>query len=188
MSLVTDVQLSGLVELQAPTPHEFPITETVVSSAVLYGTLQARAVNLFTQRTWQSNNPNWGSEPDESGETDAEYNDIAYPVQTANYGTVTEKWALVFTGASTFSIVGESLGVIGQGSTSGDTAPINPMTDTPYFVLDGEGWGSGWATGNAVRFDTQGALAPLWIARTVKPGQGTVENDSFELQIRGDAD
>ncbi len=188
MSLVTDVQLSGLVELQAPTPHEFPITETVVSSAVLYGTLQARAVNLFTQRTWQSNSPNWGSEPDESGETDAEYNDIAYPVQTANYGTVTEKWALVFTGTNTFSIVGESLGVIGQGTTSGDTAPINPMTNTPYFVLDGEGWGSGWATGNAVRFDTQGALAPLWIARTVKPGQGTVENDSFELQIRGDAD
>jgi len=188
MSLVTDVQLSGLLELQAPIPHEFPAEETAVSSAVLYGTLRARALNLFTQRTWQSNNPNWGSEPDESGETDAEYNDIAYPVQTANYGTVTEKWALVFTGASTFSIVGESLGVIGQGSTSGDTAPINPMTDTPYFVLDGEGWGSGWATGNAVRFDTQGALAPLWIARTVKPGQGTVENDSFELQIRGDAD
>ncbi|MBT13314.1 MAG: hypothetical protein CMI02_14910 [Oceanospirillaceae bacterium] len=188
MSLVTDVQLSGLVELQAPTPHDFPATETVVSSAVLYGNLQARAVNLFTQRTWQSNNPNWGSEPDQSGQTDAEYNDIAYPVQAANYGTVTEKWALVFTGTSTFNIVGESLGVIGQGSTSGDTAPINPMTNTPYFILDGDGWGSGWATGNAVRFDTQGALAPLWIARTVKPGQGTVENDSFELQLRGDAD
>lgn len=188
MSLVTDVQLSGLVELQADIPHVFPAEETVVSSAVLYGTLQARALNLFTQRTWQSNNPNWTSDPDASGETDAEYNDVAYPVQTANFGTVTEKWALVFTGTSTFNIVGQSLGVIGQGSVSGDTAPINPMTGTPYFILDGEGWGSGWASGNAVRFDTQGALAPLWIARTVLPGRGTVENDSFELQIRGDAD
>ena len=83
---------------------------------------------------------------------------------------------------------GETLGIIGQGSTGSDAAPVNPMTETPYFVLDSDGWGDGWSTGNAVRFNTEGALAPLWMARTVKPGQGTVENDSFELQIRGDAD
>ncbi|HCA6786109.1 TPA: hypothetical protein MXV52_006785, partial [Pseudomonas aeruginosa] len=57
-----------------------------------------------------------------------------------------------------------------------------------YFTIRKEGWGSGWAAGNAVRFNTDSCLGPMWIVRTVLSGKGTVEDDEFHLQIRGDAD
>ena len=77
---------------------------------------------------------------------------------------------------------------IATGTTAADCVPINPQTGTPYFTIRKEGWGTGWAAANAVRFNTDSALGPVWIARTVLSGQGTVEDDEFRLQIRGDAD
>ncbi|MNY64045.1 hypothetical protein D3C86_2010930 [compost metagenome] len=85
-------------------------------------------------------------------------------------------------------MVEEQLGVITTGTTSSDCAPINPATGAPYFTILAAGWGSGWAAGNAVRFNTDSCLGPLWIVRTVLSGQGVVEDDQFRIQIRGDAD
>jgi len=95
---------------------------------------------------------------------------------------------LVFTSAASFQIVEEKLGIIGAGSTATDTAPTNPETGTPYWTVLADGWGSGWSTGNVLRFDTEGALAPLWMVRTTLAGVGTRQDDHFTLQIRGDAD
>ena len=94
----------------------------------------------------------------------------------------------MFTSASQFQVVEEKLGVVSTGSTSQDCAPINPETGQPYFTIRAAGWGSGWAAGNAVRFNTDSCLGPLWMARTVLSGQGTVDDDQFKIQIRGDAD
>jgi len=74
------------------------------------------------------------------------------------------------------------------GNTSADCSPINPATGFPYFTLPATGWGSGWVAGNALRFNTVGALFPVWIVRTVQQGPETVINDSFTLLIRGDVD
>ncbi|WP_230459904.1 hypothetical protein, partial [Sansalvadorimonas verongulae] len=76
----------------------------------------------------------------------------------------------------------------GAGSIASDTTPNNPETGTPYWTIEAEGWGSGWATGNVLRFNTEGALAPLWLVRTTLAGQGTRQDDQFTLQVRGDAD
>lgn len=186
MSLITDVQLNGSITLQTASAHDFPAGATV-SSALLFGDLQSNVTNQFTQRTWNSSNPNWGTAPDSSGTTSAQYNSVAYPIEVANHGAVEEKWALIFSDTSNFSIVSESRGVIGSGNISTDCAPINPETTTPYFTVRKDGWGSGWATANVLRFDTLGALAPFWIARTVVPGQGTTSSDSFTLSPRGDS-
>lgn len=186
MSLITDVQISGQLTLQQASAHVFPVG-TSVSSAVLFGDLQSDVINTFDQQTWSYNNPNWGASADSSGPANAEYNDIAYPLQVANFGAVEEKWALVFTSSTAFSIVAKNRGVIGTGNTAVDCAPINPMTSTPYFKILAAGWGSGWATGNVLRFDTVAALAPFWIARTVTPGTGVTASDSFTLSPRGDS-
>ncbi|MNG29102.1 hypothetical protein D3C84_1144720 [compost metagenome] len=85
-------------------------------------------------------------------------------------------------------MVEEKLGVIANGNTSEDCSPINPATGVPYFTIRAAGWGTGWAAGNAVRFNTDSCLGPLWIVRTVLSGQGAVEDDQFRIQIRGDAD
>ncbi|MGV8604910.1 hypothetical protein, partial [Pseudomonas aeruginosa] len=52
------------------------------------------------------------------------------------------------------------------------------------FTIRTEGWGSGWAGGNAVRVNTDSSLEPKWLVRTGLSGKGTVEDGEFHLQIR----
>ena len=92
------------------------------------------------------------------------------------------------TNTTAFNVIGEHVGVIATGTTSTETAPINPATGKPYFTIAAMGWGSGWAAGNVLRFNTIGALFPVWVVRTIQQGPETVTNDSFTLLIRGDVD
>ena len=73
-------------------------------------------------------------------------------------------------------------------SDGGREEVINPATGEPYFTLRATGWGGGWAAGNVLRFNTVGALFPVWVVRTIQQGPETVPNDSFTLLIRGDVD
>jgi len=187
MTLCTEVQISGDLELASPVPWDLPANETTVSSAVSWGDLQSRYHHWFTQKAWSTGAPNWTDAPI-GDTTTANYNTLSYPPIVTNQGTIDGKWALVFTSATQFQVVEEKLGVITTGTISSDCSPINPQTNTPYWTIRAAGWGGGWAAANAVRFDTDSALGPLWIARTVLSGQGTVEDDEFRLQIRGDAD
>ncbi|WP_422445442.1 hypothetical protein [Endozoicomonas sp. ALB091] len=187
MSVLSDVQINGDLSIISPVPWDLPAGETSVSSAVVYGDLQARVKNFFSQKVWDSGDPNW-TDDRVRDQTTAQYNTINYPVEATNKGAIYGKWAVIFTSSTAFQIVEEKLGIIATGSTATDTAPINPETGVPYFTMKADGWGSGWSTGNAIRFNTDGCLAPVWICRTVLSGQGTETNDDFTLQIRGDAD
>lgn len=187
MALVTEVQITGDVSLSADAPWDMPIAGSYLSSALAWGDLQARLFGWFTQQTWITNTPNWSSQP-VGGGTTAQYNSLAYPQIISNMGAIDGKWALVFTSSTSFNIVEQKLGVIGTGTVATDCSPINPMTNTPYFTIKKEGWGTGWAAANAVRFDTVACLGPLWAVRTTVSGKGTVDDDSIRLQIRGDSD
>ena len=183
MSLVTDVQITGHITLMRPISHTFPATETRVSSALITGDLQARVSDVFDQTTWTGvfSDSLIGDEPT------AEYNLATYPIEVTNRGAITERWALIFTGATAFKVVGESVGQIAVGDTSTQCAPTNPNTGVPYFTIDPLGWGSGWSAGNVLRLNTIGATFPLWIARTVLQGSATGQSDHFRIQIRGNA-
>ena len=110
-----------------------------------------------------------------------------YPIEVLNTGTVSERWRIQFTSSTAFQVIGQNLGVIAIGSTTADLQPINSLTSLPYFTLRKNGWGLGWSVGNQLRFDTVGATAPIWLARTVLPG-ATLAGDSFDAQLRGDVD
>lgn len=185
MTPVADVQVNGDIKLLSPTFHEFPATETVVCSCPIHGDKWARYRNWFTQRTWDTNNPNWTDQAI-GAPTNAKFDTLNYPPELKNRGAVNERWAIVFTSATAFQVIGKSLGVIAQGSTATDCAPVNPNTNTPYFVLRKNGWGSGWESGNVVRFNTDGAISPVWLIRVVQPGRLQSKSDSFVYQIRGD--
>lgn len=187
MTLCTEVQVSGALSISSPLPWSLPAGSARVSSAVAWGDLQARVHHWFTQQTWNSAAPNWTDSPI-GGSTTANYNTLSYPPIITNRGAIDGKWAVVFTSNTSFNVVEEKLGVISTGSTASDCAPINPQTNEPYFTIRKEGWGAGWAASNVVRFNTDSALGPLWVVRTVLSGQGTVSDDQFKLQIRGDAD
>ena len=187
MSVVNDVQINGDLSIIAPVPWDLPARETTVSSAVVYGDLQSRQYSFFTQKVWDNGDPNW-TDNRIGDNTTAQYNTINYPLEVTNKGAIYGQWAIIFTSTTAFQVVEEKLGIIATGTTAKNTAPVNPEAGVPYFTIKSEGWGSGWSAGNAVRFNTDGCLAPVWICRTVVAGQGTEENDKFTLQIRGDAD
>lgn len=187
MTLCTEVQISGALGINSPLPWSLPAEGAVVSSAVTWGDLQARYFRWFAQQTWNSGAPNW-SDVLIGNSTTANYNLLSYPPVITNRGAINARWALVFISATSFSVVEEKLGILTTGNTSQDCEPINAETNQPYFSIKKEGWGSGWAASNVVRFNTDSALGPLWVVRTVLSGQGTLDNDKFKLQVRGDAE
>lgn len=162
--------------------HSFPATTTLVSSAALIGDTQARVVNIFDQQTWANA---WADAVSGSAASST-YNSNVYPLAVTNRGAIKERWAIVFTSATAFKVIGETVGEIALGDTATDCAPVNPATGAPYFTIQALGWGTGWSGGNAVRFNTEGANSPLWIARCVIQGDPSQPSDSFAIQIRGD--
>lgn len=183
MAQVSDVQISGRLTFTRQLTHDYPIGAHV-SSALIAGDLRAYVSNLFDQATW---NGSFADAVSGSAAT-ATYNDVLAPIVVTNAGAITERWAIQFTNTTSFNVIGEHVGVITTGNTSSDTAPINPATGKPYFTLAAIGWGSGWAAGNVLRFNTTGALYPVWVVRTIQQGPESVIDDAFTLLIRGDVD
>lgn len=184
MRLVSDVQIDGTLTLTKALSRAFP-SGSFCSSALVIGDLYARVSECFSQATWTSV---WSDEQIGS-DTDAQFNDTVYPIAVTNKGCLEERWAIIFTSATTFKCIGEYTGQIASGqSINEDFAPENPNAGVPYFTLRAAGWGSGWATGNVLRINTKGANFPIWIARTVLQSDASSGSDQFRMQIRGDVD
>lgn len=186
MAVVREAQISGEVTFTRALTHDYPLTvppTSFVSSALVAGDLYARVSVLFDQATW--NGITWLDSVSGAAATGT-FNDVLAPIVVTNMGAVTERWALVFTNTTSFNIVGEHVGVIGTGSINTDLAPLNPATGVAYFSLAALGWGIGWSVGNIVRFNTVGAMTPVWVVRTVQQGPNTGTEHSFTLLSRGD--
>lgn len=186
MVLLSDVQIDGTISLAAATIHDYIAGNSYISTALRFGDLSARLTNVFDMQTWTNT---WADDATSSGSqgTLAEFNDIDYPIEVLNESAVTERWAIRFTSTSAFELISENMGVIATGDTATDFSPMNPRTGKPYFVLRSAGWGGGWSAGYVLRFDTIGANAPIWMARTILAGASR-SGDSFAAEFRGDTD
>lgn len=185
MVVAREVQISGDMSFTRPITHNYPVEGTYVSSALEFGDRKARVSLTFDQATW--NGIEWVDSPT-SAVAAASYNTTLSPIEVTNAGASTERWGLWFTSTTQFRIIGEHVGQIGTGDINTDCAPINPATGQPYFTVKALGWGTGWANGNVLRINTVGALAPVWVVRTVQPGIEAGIDYSFDLLTRGDVD
>lgn len=184
MGLVRDVKINGQVTFTKPLTHNYDPVNTIVGSVLVIGDMQSRYTRKFVQSTWDNL---WKDEA-VGAAISANYNDTLYPIEVTNQGNIQERWAIVFTGNSAFRVIGEYSGQIETGVTTEDCSPINPVTNAPYFIIKKEGWGSGWASGNTLRFNTIATNHPIWVIRTVKQSEPTVLSDSFQIMLRGDID
>ncbi|WAR42941.1 hypothetical protein [Methylomonas rapida] len=182
MAVLTDVQITGQLALSQPLSHNFPKEGTLVSNAIIWGTLYARTSIPFDQQTWT----NVWSDTLIGSSVAAQYNNVQYPIAVDNASAIQEKWAIIFTSSTAFNVIGQNVGQIASGNTSADTAPINPNTGLPYFTIPYQGWGSGWASGNVLRFNTYAANAPVWVIQAIGQGEATDDDYTFCLEIRGD--
>lgn len=182
-TILTDI--NGTIGLMSAISHSFPNNEAYCSGVLFFGTLQARVSNLFAQASWTGE---WadtliGAEPL------AQYNDTLYPIGVVNSGCDAPGRVLVrFTSSTNFTVTHEDIGVIGIGDVNTDCAPVNSLTGQVYFTIDHRGWGSGWATGNCLRFNLHAASYPVDLVRAVQPSEPTGLTDSVELLMIGNID
>lgn len=185
MVQVSDVQINGQLGFTRQLTHAFPVPGSYVSSALVAGDLKSRVSVIFDQATWDT--VSW-SDALIGNTATGTYNDVLAPIAVTNYGATSERWIVRFLTTTTFQVIGEHVGVITTGDINTNCAPLNPATSQPYFTLAALGWGSGWAVGNILRFNTVGALFPLWLVRTVQQGPEAGVDYRFSLLIRGDVD
>lgn len=178
---IGDADISGVIKFTSKLTHNFDADETYVSTALLNGDLFSRVENYFEQVSWNSV---WADTSSNSA-LSAQYNDTLYPIQVTNRGAITERWAIIFTSATQFRVVGEFSGQIAEGDINSVTNPNNPATGVPYFTIPVAGWGLGWAQGNVLRFNTKACGAPMWVVRTILQGPYTFQSDRFEIAYRG---
>lgn len=184
MGLINDVQINGQITLTKPVTHNYDANNSIVGSALVIGDMFSRYTLKFVQGVW---NNTWADTATGAPIT-PNYNDALYPIAVTNKGAIQERWVLIFTDNTNFRCVGEVSGQIGTGSVNIDFAPINPVTGAPYFTVKKEGWGTGWVSGNVLRFNTIAAMYPIWCIRTVKQSEPTVLSDNFQIMYRGDID
>jgi hypothetical protein len=82
----------------------------------------------------------------------------------------------------TFRTIEITTGAAGNTMASGAVLTVA----NPYFVLDWHGWGTGWASQNALRVNFHGCGFPIWFARSVQVGASETADDSFLTELRWD--
>ena len=182
---ITAVDISGNLTLQNPLGREYP-AGSLVSSALVHGTLEASWTNPFEQRSWTNV---WQSTRI-GEEILAKINTTDYPIEISNDGAISERWLIQFIDGTQFNLIGEHLGLVMRADTLTDLSPLNPATNKPYFVIKKQAFGiSGqtiWAAGNCIRFDTTGTSIPVWIVKTVQPStEKQSGTDGFDVCLRG---
>lgn len=178
IALVIETDISGRVTLSTVITHDYS-TAAVFSSMLLAGDMQARAYNVFGQKSW--GNGVW-SDTLIGDATTSQLQVTNNPIVVTNRDAIEERWALVFTSSTAFRIIGETIGEIGAGSTTTLTAPINPMTGYAYFTIPSAAWGIGWSANNVVRINTAAAKYPVWIGNAIQQHQGS-SSDNYDFTI-----
>ncbi|MCL1114694.1 hypothetical protein L2703_13965 [Shewanella basaltis] len=177
LALVTAVN-TNTVTISAALSREYPIGSSVASVQIL-GDLQARVGKVRDMTSWANN---W----DLDGEAaQGNLNTVDYPIEVTNAAAVNEDWAIVFTSSTAFRCVGKRIGQIATGDTLNDFAPINTLTNQPYFVIRSGAFGAGWNPGEAIRFATVASAKPVMPIRTVQAGHSQINTDRAVLAFRG---
>ena len=211
MCLATDTQITGHIGLSRPLTHDYRADETMVSSVLPSGDLQAAAYGEFVQSNWD----NVWSDDLRGNSPLANYNFVDFPIQVVNKGSIKERWLIRFTSSDRFDVIGENLGVLATGlpvrpEANTTSASINgsivntgwikdgvgdfyilhcvsKLTLNDYWTMDSRGFGLGWQAGNCIRFNTDGANVPYWFVRTTLQAPPTQATDDYQFLIRGDS-
>lgn len=190
---ITDVQITGQLTLARPLTHDYPAEESIVASCLIHGDRRARVSSVWDQATW---NGTW-SDSLVGSEATATLDVIAHPIEVTNEGAETERWLLRWTSTTSVELIGQRRGLVYSGPFTADIAPINPRTrnpdgtgGVPYLRIPLAANGGGWSAGNVVRINTVGALADIWIARSIQQSDEPLGDgeDGVELYALGNID
>lgn len=184
MAVAQEVSISGDIKLTKQLTHDFDPANSLVSSALMMGTMQARVHGLFTQGVWR----NKFLDVLEGDDSLFKYDTALAPIEVTNESSYEEDWALVMKTSTSFDLIGKNVGKIASGTTNEDFAPLNPSTGKPLMVLRAIGFSDGAVSGNVLRFKTTSCNYPVWVVRTVLQSEPTSESHEFSLEFKGNRD
>lgn len=174
--VVSVLSLSGVTAtLATPLTRAYP-SGARFSTAAPLGDLQAVETLRFSQQAWTKV---WSDNV--IGNAAPQLYDGSLALTSD--GAELDRWAIVFTSATQFSLFSERLGQVASGNVATDFTPLNPTTSQPYFTLFAGGWRTP-AVGNVLRINTKGSYAPVWALRSVRPG-AAAGTDRVALKLRG---
>lgn len=154
--------------------RDYPIEGTYVSSAIVKSNLQATVAPVKHLKNW---NGDWGNM---TGDLPiGRYDDDNHPIVVTSAGAINEIWACEFIGTNDLKIYGKERGVVFEGNTNSDIAPINPATNKPYFTLKAAGFTAGFVVGNVIYFPTTAPSLPVWNVMSTLIGNAPIETDTF---------
>ena len=184
---IAEARIDGRVKLTQPIGFGFP-AGAVFSTALRQGDRFARVRRVYDQASW--NGTTWYDGVDPSkGEATGTYNATGFPIEVANKGAITERWALrLRADGITFDLIGQHLGQIASGTINADFSPLNAAAGAPYMTVRAGGWGTGWLPGNVLFVDTIGAEFPIATVRCTQPSSPAGIADSTWIVQRGDVD
>lgn len=116
------------------------------------------------------------------------FDSVTYPVVVNNVGTVRQNWTLTFTNATTFSIVGDTLGNLGTGNVGSGATPFNTLQNAPYFTLNANGFSGTFVTGNTLTFSTAPSAKAIWFKRIVPANTASFTGNTFVVVIEGESE
>lgn len=193
LRMVSDVQITGHLTFSRALSHDYPPGDAVIGSCLIHGDRRARVSAVWDQQTWTGV---W-SDRIIGSEAIATLDTIAHPIVVTNEGAETERWILRWTSTTNVELIGQRRGLVFSGPFNADIAPINPRTrnpdgtgGVPYMSIPLAANGGGWSTGNVVRINTVGAIAPIWMARAIQQSDEPMDDgaDGCEIYCLGNID
>jgi hypothetical protein len=181
-SIAQRVDIAGRIDLVNAPNWTIPAGASV-SSALIIGDLQGRLASIFTQGSWDTNNP-WVSSTPNTTPT-AVYNNTEFSIAVTNRST-TDSYALIFTDSTHYKIESKGRGELATNiPTTSDYTLVNLITGEDEFTIYHLGFGTGWIPGNVIRLDIQGAKFPWNLALTCQPGNHAIVVDHLTLEFAG---
>jgi hypothetical protein len=166
MRVLTDVQITGRLEVNLPLTHVFPANESMVCSAVVHSDVFANVTDPFDQQSWTGV---W-ADARIGSDTLGVFNTAQYPIVVNNASCIEERWLIKFRSSTHVDVIGEHAGqVLTNVPIAAVIAPVNPNTNEPWFTVNPNAFGSGWSGGNAIRFNTKSATVPMWVLQAISP-------------------
>lgn len=187
--LVMRADISGRIDLVSGLTHNYPAGTSYVSSKLRKGDLFARPVHHGERVSWQGS---WDATFNNTSEPTASLNWIDHPIQVTNRGAIRERWALVFMSTTTVRVFGEDVGqVLFDVSITGTGFVDAVNTQHPgsyYWRIPKLAFGSGWAAGNVILWETYPCGGTAWGVRTTLQGPATEASDVATIAFRSDVD
>ncbi len=186
------IRISNKVDVDSAGDEEYhtisgaPVYAADVATITLVGTLGASytAANTRVSSVYEAGDVAASYVSFSVTSASGSYDDSTYPLVIDHIGGVEANWSLTFTSATDFDIFRDGSN-IGSGNITSNVQPTNTNFSKPYFVMDWNGFGGTFQSGDTVTFTTHPAAIPLWYRRKVPAGAASLSGNKIIIGIDG---